>query len=110
MAKYYGAIGYAETTETAPGVWEEVIVEYNAIGDVIKNNRRLERSDNLLDNINVSNSFSIVVDSYINDHFFAIRYISWANARWKVTDISVERPRLILTIGGIYNGPTPGTP
>ena len=29
MAKFYGRIGFAETVETAPGVWTENIVDYN---------------------------------------------------------------------------------
>ena len=27
MAKYYGEIGFSETTETSPGVWTEDIVK-----------------------------------------------------------------------------------
>lgn len=104
MAKFYGAVGYAETTETSPGVWEEVMTERNYYGDVTKNTRRLESSEHLNDNVVVNNLISIVSDPYAVNHFFAIRYIRWMGVSWKVTNVEVQSPRLILTIGGVYNG------
>ena len=108
MAKFYGAIGYGETVETAPGVWEDVIVEHKYYGDVLRNTRRLEDGERLNNDISVSNSISVMADAYANNHFFAIRYVEWQGARWVVTDVEVQTPRLILRIGGVYNGPTVG--
>lgn len=107
MAKYFGEIGYAETVEIRPGVWEENIVERKHYGDVLRNYRRLNQSDKVIPDISVSNAISIVSDAYADQHFFAIRYIKWAGARWLVTTVEVKSPRLILTLGGVYNGPTP---
>lgn len=106
MAKFFGAVGYAETSETASGVWEETITERNYYGDVIRNNRRLEGGENLNDNIALNNLISIVADPYAVQHFFAIRYVKWMGASWRVTNVEVQSPRLILTIGGVYNGPS----
>ena len=103
MAKFFGAIGYAETKETAPDVWEEAIVERNYYGDVIRNTRRLENSGNLNDNIVVDNLISVVADAYAEKNFFAIRYVKWMGVPWKVTKVEVLRPRLILTMGDVYN-------
>ena len=103
MAKFYGVIGYAETKETAPGVWREVITERSYYGDVIRNTRRWESSEHLNDDLNVNNLISIVADAYANENFFAMRYITWMGSKWKVTNVEVQRPRLILTIGGLYN-------
>lgn len=108
MAKFYGAIGYGETVETAPGVWEDVIVEHKYYGDVLRNTRRLEDGERLNNDISVSNSISVMADAYANNHFFAIRYVEWQGALWVVTDVEVQTPRLILRIGGVYNGPTVG--
>ena len=105
MAKYYGAIGYAETKETSPGIWTEAITERKYYGDVIRNARRLENGEHLNDDINVNNSISIVADAFAYENFFSMRYVTWMGARWKVTNVEVQRPRLILTIGGVYNGP-----
>lgn len=107
MAKFYGEIGYGESVETAPGVWEDVVVEYSYYGDVLRTARQLTPSENLNSNITTNNSVSIVADAYANEHFFAIRYIKWAGTRWTVTDVEVKSPRLILRMGGIYNGHTP---
>lgn len=104
MAKFYGAIGYAETVETTPGVWEEQIVERNYYGDLIRNTRRLQSADQLNDNINVANEISIVADPYARDNFHSMRYVEFQGAKWKISNVEVQYPRLILTIGGLYNG------
>lgn len=104
MAKFYGVIGYADTVETDPGVWEEQITERNYYGDLIRNTRRLESSGNLNDNINVSNEISIVADPFAIQNFHTMRYVEYMGAKWKITSVEVRHPRLILSVGGLYNG------
>ena len=104
MAKFYGVIGYAVTSETAPGVWTETITERNYYGDVIRNTRRLEGGENLNDNVTVNNTISIVADPFAYSHFHTMRYVTWMGASWKIINVEVQRPRLLLTIGGVYNG------
>lgn len=106
MTRFYGVVGYGETAETSPGVHEEVITERTYIGDVVRNTRQLQEREQVLDDISVQNSISVVADAYANDHFFAIRYVSWGGVLWKVSHVDVQRPRLILRLGGRYNGPT----
>lgn len=106
MAKFFGKIGYGESVEASPGVWADTIVEKEYYGDVIRNSRKLTPGENLNDDLSVGNSISIVADAYANDHFFAIRYVEWAGALWTVQTVEVERPRLILRLGEVYNGPT----
>ena len=110
MAKFSGLIGYVETPETAPGVYTEVVTNRNYFGDVIRNTRKWEPGQNLNDNLNVNNTISIVADAYANQNFHAMRYIQWMGAYWEITSVEVLRPRLILTIGGVYNGNTTPTP
>ena len=104
MAKYYGVIGYAETAETAPGVYEEQITERNYYGELVRNTRRLQTSDQVNDNINIANEISIIADPFATQNFHAMRYIEFMGAKWKITNVEVRYPRLILTIGGLYNG------
>lgn len=104
MNKFYGKIGYAITKETTPGVWVEQIVERSYYGDVIRNIRRLQSSENLNDDINVSNEISIVADAFANQNFHSMRYVEYMSTKWKVSSIEVKYPRLILSIGGVYNG------
>lgn len=103
MAKFYGEIGYAKIVETEPGVWEEQIVKRNYYGDIIRNTRNLQTSDNVNDNINISNEISIVADPYANENFHSMRYVYFMGAKWKITSVEVKYPRLILSIGGLYN-------
>lgn len=109
MAKFFGKIGYGSAVEDPEesGVWVDVITEYSYFGDVIRNTRTLETTENLNNDILVSNSISIVADQYASDHFFDIKYVEWAGALWTVRSVEVKSPRLILTLGSVYNGPTP---
>ena len=104
MAKWYGVIGYAETVETEPGLWEEKIVERPYYGDITRNTRKLQSSGSVNDNVNISNLLSIIADPYANLNFYAMRYVEFMGSKWKVTDVEVKSPRLILTLGGLYNG------
>lgn len=102
MAKWCGNIGYNITTETAPGVWEENIVPHKHFGDVTRNTRSLQSADQLNDNVNVSNEISIVADPFSRENFHSMRYIEFMGAKWKITNASVQYPRIVLTIGGLY--------
>lgn len=105
MAKWYGVVGYAETVETSPGVWEEKITEMPYFGDLIRNARRLQSADyKTNDDIAVINTLSIVSDPYAMNHFHSMRYAELYGAKWKIDNVDVQPPRLILTLGGVYNG------
>jgi len=105
MARFFGPIGYSEgTKETTPGVWENSISERNYYGDVIRDIRRVEGGEGLNDNLSINNSFSIVADAYANENLFAMLWIKWMGTKWKITGVEVQSPRLILTIGGVFNG------
>lgn len=104
MAKFYGKIGYAKTVETNPGVWQEQITERSYFGDLGRNTRMLQSSSQLNDNINISNEISIVADPFANQNFHLMRYVEFMGAKWKITNVEVKYPRLILTVGGVYNG------
>lgn len=107
MAKWYGNIGYAETVETEPGLWEEQISERPYYGDVTSNRWSRQKSDGVNDNININNQISIIADPYANEHCSSMVYVEFMGDRWKITNVEVQYPRLILTIGGVYNGYTP---
>lgn len=104
MAKFYGKIGYANTVETKPGVYEEQIVERSYYGDLIRNTRRLQSADQVNDDINISNEISIVADPYAANNFHTMRYAVFMGTKWKISNVEVSYPRLILTLGGVYNG------
>lgn len=103
MAKFYGVIGYAETVEGSPDVWEERLTERPYYGDLIRNTRRFQSTEHLNDDLTVANEISIVADPFANENFHRMRYVTFMGAKWKITNVEVQYPRLILTIGGVYN-------
>lgn len=110
MARFHGKVGYGVSTETSPGVYVDAIVEREYFGDVIRNTRVLREGENLNQDLSVQNSISVVSDAYAREHFFAVRYVEWAGQLWTVSDVEVQAPRLILRLGEVYSGPTPGSP
>lgn len=110
MARFHGEVGYGEPVEKTPGNWVNKITEFPYTGDVIRNVRNLEsQGDKVNADISLGNSISIVADEYAIKHFALIKYVRWGGVLWTVPTVEVRRPRLILSLGGVYNGPTPGT-
>ena len=107
--RFFGAVGYGESSETLPGdgVWKNVITEVEYYGDVIRAIRRLEADNKVNSDLSVNNSISIVADEYAFNNFMNIKYVVWGDVRWVVSAVEVKHPRLILSLGEVYNGPTP---
>lgn len=104
MAKWFGKIGYANSTETSPGVWEDVIIERESYGDTVRNMRRLTGAEKLNDNIKINEELSIIADPYAVSNFHNIRYVTYMGAKWKVDSVDASQyPRLVLTMGEVYN-------
>lgn len=101
--RFCGNVGYVERQETAPGVWEDVVTERKYYGDVVRNKTMWQQSGTLNDDINVTSDISILADAYAYEHFSYIRFVEFMGAKWKVTSASPERPRITLTLGGLYN-------
>lgn len=104
--KFYGKIGFGETVEKSDGIWVDTIVEKDYYGDILKNVKRSEDAAKVNDDISISNQLSIVSDPYLTNHFHAIKYVTLFGTNWKVTSVEVRFPRLLLTLGGVYNGQT----
>jgi len=107
MAKYSGNLGFAVTQETAPSVFKPVIVERHYTGDMPRNIHKVESSSNENDNINVNNQISILMDTFLADNFSHIKYVTLLGARWKVKTATIDYPRVVLEIGGVWNGQKP---
>lgn len=104
MVKFYGNVGYINNTEIEPGVWADQATERPYYGDVTRNTSRFQQTDGVNDDITINNIISIVADPYANENFQYMRYVEWMGTKWKVTNAEVKYPRIILTLGGIYNG------
>ena len=107
MAKFCGNIGYIETVETEPGVWEPKETVRTYVGDMVRNSCKFQISDSTDDNVNLSNEISVVADPYAFDKFCFMRYVEFERIKgikWKIENVEVKYPRLILSIGGVWNG------
>lgn len=103
MARYHGYVGYAIDVEAYPGVWEERISEHEYFGDVLKNRINMQQGSVVNTKITISNSISIIADPFAFEHVYAMRYVTYLGKKWSIVNVSIERPRLILTLGGLYN-------
>jgi hypothetical protein len=110
MARFYGEIGFGGSVEVAPGVWDDVITTKNYRGDIVRNNIRSVSGEGVNNDPALSDTISIVANEYAFTHLSNVRYIKFRGERWTVDSIEVKRPRLILSLGGVYNGPEDGTP
>ncbi len=102
--KYFGKIGYGVTEETRPGVHKPRIVEKEYYGDIVRNSRRLESGSKVNDDLNINMTLSIVADPFAYQNFHQIKYAEYMGAKWKATSVEPQYPRLIITLGGVYNG------
>ena len=107
VTKFYGVVAYATLTEVVPGKWKESFDETHKYrGEVIRVSRRLQTSDKVNDDIRINNEIRILADAFAYQNFQNIRYVIWNGVKWKVESVTVDRPRLVLQIGGEYNGST----
>ena len=102
MAKWFGKIGYVVTEETEPGVWEETVTEREYFGDMTSDRRKRQNSGEVNDDINLSNVISIVADPFAYQNCSNMAYVEIMGSKWKISDVEVQRPRLILSVGGVY--------
>lgn len=109
MAKFHGNVGFSLSTEIRPGVWKDAITERPYYGDIAKDYRKYRYVDKTITDISVSDNVSIIADSFMLENTAYIKYVVRNGTRWVVESIETAYPRLILSLGGVYNGPTPGT-
>lgn len=105
--KYYGLVGFG-TTATAEDddTWKEEITERPYFGDILKHVYTTQSADKLTKDVQVNMQISIIADEFANQFMHLIRYAEWRGVKWQVTSVDPQRPRLILSLGGVYNGGT----
>ena len=108
MAKFYGSIGFAEDVEVRPGYIKNQITPHEYYGDVIRQSHRYQSSESVNDNIKIDTQISIVADVYANNNFGAMRWVEFGGTKWKISSIEIKYPRLIITIGEVWNEDTSG--
>lgn len=107
--RFFGEIGFGFPVEKSKGVWDDSITEHNYYGEVVQNTQNMSNSGSVLTEIDFQTTISVVADAYALENFTAIKYIRWAGSLWTVRSVQLRRPRLLLTLGEVYNGPTATT-
>lgn len=110
MARFYGEIGFGDIVETSPGITEDVITEYKFRGDVLRSNFRNSSNEKINTDTTLTNSISIVGNKYAFEHLRHMRYIKFEGIYWQIDTIEIQRPRLIIGMGDVYNGPKATAP
>ena len=104
MNRWCGKVGYVETEEVEPGKWEEQETVRHYYGEFVKKSSKFKVSGDTNDDRDITVELSIIADPYSDNHFSSIRYVEFGGVKWKVNTVEPKRPRLILSLGGVYNG------
>lgn len=104
MAKFAGTIGFITQVENKSGLYENETVERSYTGDILQDVRRWNNIEKVNDDLTLVNRFSIIADGYILDNMYAMKYMIWRGVHWSITKIELQAPRIIITVGGVYNG------
>lgn len=105
--RYSGKIGYGQQVERAPGIWEDVITERDALGEVKQTTEAFTVANSILPQYRTTTSVSVVSEGTEKVNYSDLRYVTHAGVRWSPASIVVEPPRLIIFIGEEYHGPIP---
>ena len=105
MAKTIVSVSYCMSIEIEPGVWDDHVKAVSYPADITRlNSRWSANTDSTNDNISLNSQISFVADAFANQHFALIKHVNAYGAEWQVTNVEVQHPRIILTLGGVYNG------
>lgn len=108
--KFSGEIGFWEgDVEVKKGIYKPKIVERHYTGDVSYSYRKNDSSQFQNDDFTLNNRISILADLYAQENFMSIKYIVWRGKPLKVKTTEINYPKLMMDIGGVYNGPRPET-
>jgi hypothetical protein len=98
MARFAGFVGYVTQVESVPGVWSPVENPKYMRGDVIRQSSTSQNGD-----ISLNHRVSLIGDSYTFNNYYNIKWVEIGSAKWSVTSVEIQRPRVIITLGGLWN-------
>lgn len=104
MAKFTGLVGYVTQEEKVPGVWSPVSNPKTMKGDIIRQSSNNQNGDKVNDDITLGHRVSLIGDAYAFNNYFSLKWIELNGHKWEITSVELQRPRLIVTVGGLWNG------
>lgn len=103
MTRYSGLVGYGQQVEVEPGVWDTEDKEVMMKGDLLRQNANIQDSG-INDKVSLNHRVSLIGDAYAFDNYYNMKWVTVNGFKWAVSAIELQRPRLIVTLGGIWNG------
>lgn len=104
MTKFKGVVGYVDTVETKPGVFEETVTEKNISGEILRNSQSWQGQDKVNSDFALMNRFSFIGDAFMQGNLSKLRYVTYRGEKWKVTSVEINHPRVNVLVSGVYNG------
>lgn len=104
--KYSGLAGFNEKDiEVRPGVLQNQIKERRIKGNVLNyGHYNSDTPNSMQQDVSIRNRLSIIMDPYIKKNFNNILYVTFMNVRWSISSLTINGNRVILDLGGVYNG------
>lgn len=103
MSKYAGLVGYVTQEESVPGVWSPVDKAVMTKGDIIRQSSSVQNDDKVNSDVTLNHRVSLIGDAYAFNNYFNLKWIEIGGRKLEVTSVELQRPRLIVTVGGLYN-------
>lgn len=104
MTRFRGPIGINRgVVETAPGIFTPYIDEVVVYGEIRNVGTRWSQQ-NASETVKAQHLLSVVTPEDSDIDFNEVVYVYWKRRKWAVTSIKYARPRVDLTLGGLYNG------
>lgn len=101
--KWYGNIGFGIPVNEND-IHTEVITDKPYKGDILENNLRWQQSDKIDDDLNITNKISVIANDFAYDNIGYMKYVELRGNKWKIVSATLQYPRILLTIGGVWNG------
>lgn len=96
-------VGYVNQKETSPGVWSPVETFTTMKGNVIRQNASNRDGDKMNDDISLDHRVSLLGDAYAFDNYYNLKWIQIEGRKWEISSVEIERPRIIVSLGGLWN-------
>lgn len=104
MARFAGLVGYVTQEEKVPDVWSPTENPRVMKGDIIRQSSSVQNDNKVNSDISLGHRISLIGDAYAFDNYYNIKWVNIDGYKWEVISVEIQRPRIIVSLGGKYNG------
>jgi hypothetical protein len=110
MTRFRDKVGYVSQGSLVDGVQEVIVTERVYKGEVLEATSSLQDGEKVNDDIRLQDRISVLADAYGLENFSRIKFVVRMGIPWIAQTVRVERPRIIISLGGVYHGPRATAP